>query len=58
MAVSKAPSNFRETDVKRAIRAATSAGVKIGHIELRGGKVVLVPAADADAEESAEDIKL
>jgi DNA invertase Pin-like site-specific DNA recombinase len=57
--MSKDASNFRRTDVKRAIQAAASAGLEIGRIELRGGKVVLVPADDADTgEANAEDIKL
>jgi hypothetical protein len=58
MHMSKAPSNFRETDVKRLIRAATNAGQKVVRIKLQAGGVELV-TADGDAgEENAEDIKL
>ena len=43
--MSKQQSNFRETDVKRAIRAVENAGVKIGRIELQKGKIIIVPGA-------------
>lgn len=36
-------SNFRETDVKRAVRAVESAGMKIARVELEKGKIVIVP---------------
>ena len=52
--MSKAASNFRRTDVKRAIQAAASAGLKIGRIELQGAKVVLVPADDNVAEKDRQ----
>jgi hypothetical protein len=41
--MSKGPSTFRETDVKRAIRAAESAGKKVDRIEIgRDGKIVVL----------------
>jgi hypothetical protein len=39
--MSKAASHFRENDVKRLVRSVERAGVKIGRVELQGGKVVL-----------------
>jgi len=44
--MSYAPSNFRRTDVKRAIQAAQAAGIKIRRVELEGGKVSIIPADD------------
>jgi hypothetical protein len=43
--MSKQQSNFRETDVRRAVRAVESAGVKIGRIELQKGKIIIIPGA-------------
>ena len=48
--MSASPSNFRRTDVKRAIQAAQAAGIKIGRVELEGGKVSIIPADDESAE--------
>lgn len=37
---------FKETDVARAIRAATKAGMTIGQVEIRpGGSIVILPTA-------------
>jgi len=44
--MSKAASSFRRTDVKRAVQAVESAGVKIGRIELEKGKIVIFPATE------------
>jgi hypothetical protein len=41
--MSKAASHFRENDVKRLVRSVERAGVKIGRVELQGGKVILFP---------------
>jgi hypothetical protein len=41
--MSGAASNFRRTDVKRAVQAVESAGVKIERIELEKGKIVIFP---------------
>jgi hypothetical protein len=39
-------SNFRRTDVKRAVQAMQSAGLKVARVELVGGKVSIIPAGD------------
>jgi hypothetical protein len=46
--MSYAPSNFRRTDVKRAVQAMQAVGLKVGHVELRGGTVHIIPANDVD----------
>jgi len=48
--MSYSPSNFRRTDVKRAIQAAQAAGIKIRRVELEGGKVSIIPADDESVE--------
>lgn len=50
--MSYAPSNFRRTDVKRAVQAVQAAGLKVARVELHGGKVLIIPAGD---EEAADD---
>lgn len=55
--MSKAPSNFKETDVKRLIRAAISAGQKVVRIKLQAGGVELV-TADGDADKRQETTAL
>jgi hypothetical protein len=50
--MSYAPSNFHRTDVKRAVQAVQAAGLKVGRVELHGGKVLIIPA---DEEGSAAD---
>jgi len=42
--MSYAPSNFRRTDVKRAMQAVQAAGLKVARVELEGGKVTIIPA--------------
>jgi hypothetical protein len=44
--MSYSPSNFRRTDVKRAVQAVQAAGIKVGRVELVGGKVLIIPAGD------------
>ena len=40
----RAPCSFRESDVRRAIRAARSSGIEVGRIEIgRDGRIVVVP---------------
>jgi biotin operon repressor len=58
--MSKAASNFRRTDVKRAIQAVESAGLKVERVELKGGKIILFPEKSdkPSGDESSEDIKL
>jgi hypothetical protein len=50
--MSYASSNFRRTDVKRAVQAMQAAGLKVGRVELHGGKVLIIPAGE---EEVADD---
>jgi hypothetical protein len=47
--MSWSPSNFRRTDVKRAVQAVQAAGLKVKRVELEGGKVTIVPADDESA---------
>ncbi len=51
--MSSAPSNFRKTDVKRAVQAMEGAGRKLKYIEIRGNGVRIVPA-DGAAEDDPE----
>jgi hypothetical protein len=44
--MSTSPSNFRRTDVKRAVQAMQAAGLKVARVELVGGKVTIIPADD------------
>jgi hypothetical protein len=53
--MSKAASSFRRTDVKRAVQAVESAGVKIGRIELEKGKIIIFPDSAALEEPPEED---
>jgi hypothetical protein len=46
--MSSQPSNFRRTDVKRAVQAMQAAGPKVGHVELPGGTIRISPANDKD----------
>jgi hypothetical protein len=41
--MSRGPATFKQTDLSRALKAATTAGVKVARIEIdRAGKIVLV----------------
>ncbi len=51
--MSSGPSNFRKTDVKRAVQAMEGAGRKLKYIEIRGNGVRIVPA-DGTAEDDPE----
>ena len=44
--MSYSPSNFRRSDVKRAVQAVQAAGIKIRRVELDGRKVSIIPADD------------
>jgi hypothetical protein len=46
--MSSLPSNFCRTDVKRAVQAMQAAGLKVGHVELHGSKVLIIPAGDEE----------
>jgi len=48
--MSSQPSNFRRTDIKRAVQAMQAAGRKIARVELHDGKVLIVPADDESTE--------
>jgi hypothetical protein len=43
---------YPRNDVKRAVQALHGAGLKVGRVELHGGKVLIIPAGD---EEVADD---
>ena len=40
--MSRGPSNFRQTDVTRALRATVAAGRTVKRIEIENGKIVVV----------------
>lgn len=40
--MSRGPSNFRQTDVTRALRATEAAGRTVKRIEIENGKIVVV----------------
>jgi hypothetical protein len=45
--MARAPANFRQADVVRALRAAKAAGVDIARIEIDpNGKIVIVTAGE------------
>jgi hypothetical protein len=48
--MSSEKSNFRRTDVKRAVQAVQAAGIKIARVELDGGKVRIIPADDESGQ--------
>jgi hypothetical protein len=50
--MSSQPSNFRRTDVKRAVQALHGADLKVGRVELHGSRVVIIPAGE---DEIADD---
>jgi hypothetical protein len=56
--MSASPSNFRTTDVKRAVRAVRAAGLKVTRVELHGGKVLIIPADDEKPIAPEEQIRL
>jgi hypothetical protein len=58
--MSKGPSTFRKTDVKRGIEALELAGKRVARIEIdKAGKIVLFPDNNGNAEaDNPEEIKL
>lgn len=59
--MSSRPSTFRETDVKRAVKAVRAAGVEIARVEIeKDGRIIVVPgkpteSQDANAERNEWD---
>jgi hypothetical protein len=53
--MSSQPSNFRRTDVKRAVQAVQEAGLKVARVELHGGKVLIIPAGDERGMSPSDD---
>ena len=49
------PSNFRRTDVKRAVQAVRSAGLKVARVELDGGKVTIIPAGNEELPDDSNN---
>jgi len=48
--VSKAPSTFRETNVKRFVRAVRAAGLEIGSVEVdKLGNIKVIPGKPTEA---------
>ena len=50
--MSSQPSNFRRNDVKRAVQALQGAGLRVGRVELQGGRVLIIPANEEEAADS------
>ena len=48
--MSASPSNFRRTDVKRAVQAMQAAGLKVARVELDGRRVTIIPADDESGD--------
>lgn len=40
--MSKGPSNFRITDLKRGLKGLESAGAKVNRVEMQPGKIVFI----------------
>ena len=47
--MSRAPSTFRESDVKRLVRAAEAAGKRVTHLKMDENGVIDLTLADNDA---------
>ena len=47
--MSRAPSTFRESDVKRLVRAAEAAGKRVTHLKMDKNGVIDLTLADNDA---------
>ena len=56
------PSNFRRTDIRRAVQAMQAAGLRVARVKLRRGTVLIIPAeedggaADDDSNNSFDKI--
>jgi hypothetical protein len=53
--MSKSPSNFRLTDVRRGLKALETAGAKVKRVEFEGDKFVFILDPDATDETGAEN---
>ena len=53
--MSRAPSTFRESDVKRLVRAAEAAGKRVTHLKMDGNGVIDLTLADNDAANKRND---
>jgi hypothetical protein len=54
--MSSKASLFKETDIKRAIRATRTAGLDIGRVEIgKDGRISIIPAAQAPADSAANE---
>ena len=52
---SRAPSTFRESDVKRLVRAAEAAGKRVTHVKMDENGVIDLTLADNDAANNRDD---
>jgi len=53
--MSKRQSTFRVTDVRRAVQATESAGLKVARIELLPGKIIIIPSNGNAAEPTSNE---
>jgi hypothetical protein len=52
----RSPCSFRETDVRRAIKATRSSGIEIARVEIdKNGKIVVVTAKAVDQASRPSD---
>jgi hypothetical protein len=53
--MSKSPSNFRQTDVKRGLNALKTAGVAVKRVVIEGSKIEYILDGDVTDEPGAEN---
>jgi len=54
---SRKPSNFRQTDLARAVRGARAAGVEVARIEVgRDGKIVVIVGKPESADTTKDPV--
>ena len=53
--MSKSPSNFRQVDVKRGLKALKGAGAAVKRVVIDGSKIVYILDGDANDEPGAEN---
>jgi hypothetical protein len=58
--VTRGACNFRERDLRAAIKAAQEAGVEIGRIEVdsTNGKIIIIPSKEAAKSEPNSEVIL